>query len=484
MSTLMGIDIGTTSIKIILLDPIKGIITEESLPNNLETPFEGWAEENPNDWWESLCKITKKITISEKISGLAVSGMVPCAIFLDENGNVLRNSIQQNDIRAEKEIHEFREVFKDSNVLERTGSQITQQSIGPKILWLQRNEPETWRMTRKICGSYDFITYKLSGNLFVESNWALESGIFDLEQNTWGPDILSFLNISNEYLPEIKNPSELAGYISKEVSKKTGLPEGLPVFIGSADHVASAFSSGVLNDGDLLIKLGGAADILTVSDKKRIDERLYLDYHLVPNKFLPNGCMATSGSLIKWFQTEIANGTSLKNLDKEAASIAPGSDGIVALPYFLGEKTPLNDPSARGAFIGLHLGHKKAHFFRAILESIAFGIKHHLDVFQEIGYEFTRVRISNGGSKSGLWTQMISDIIGYPIEKIKSHGGSSLGAAFVAGMGNKSFTKWGDIDRFLSIIDTTIPHFDTRYEKSYRVFRDLYPSLKKLYQKN
>jgi xylulokinase len=251
------------------------------------------------------------------------------------------------------------------------------------------------------------------------------------------------------------------------------------VVAGSADHVASAFAAGILEDGDLLIKLGSAGDILMASDELLVDERLYLDFHLVPGKYLPNGCMAASGTFIRWFQRELAGGAPLEALDAEAVEAGAGAGGIVALPYLLGEKTPVNDPAARGAFVGLHLGHGRGHLFRAVLEATAFGFRHHLDVFADRGRTPARVRVTNGGARSRLWKQVVADVIGQPLEALAAASGSEVGAAFAAGMGVGAFGAWGEIERFVSVDETVEPDpaARERYEGLYAAYRALYPAL-------
>jgi xylulokinase len=233
-----------------------------------------------------------------------------------------------------------------------------------------------------------------------------------------------------------------------------------------------------VHEGDLLVKLGGAGDILLTTEEPLVDWRLFLDFHLAPGLYLPNGCMAASGSFIRWFQAEVAGGAPLAELDAEAAAIGPGAGGVIALPYMLGEKTPLQDPDARGAFVGLTLSTRRGHLFRAVLEGISFGFRHHLDVFAELGHVPQRVRVANGGARSALWKQVTADILGLPLETLRSHPGSALGAAFVAGMGVGAFRTWDEIDRFVEVGDVVEPRDHDRYEQAYRTFRALYPALK------
>jgi xylulokinase len=480
---LLGIDIGTTATKAILADPQGRIAAEASAPSRLRSSRPGWAEEDPGEWWENVCTLVPRLireagVSKDAIVAVGVSGMVPTLICLDREGIPLRPSIQQNDARATKEIEELQRRLAGTEILERTGSDITQQSIGPKVLWLRRHEPEVMESTVAICGSYDFIVRRLiGGGRPTEANWALESGLYDLRDERWAEDICVASDTELSWLGEVSQPSEVVGEVVNEDSE---LAPGTPVVAGSADHVASAFSAGLVEEGDLLVKLGGAGDILFTSADPIVDKRLFLDYHPIPGKYLPNGCMAASGSVIRWFQEELACGTSLEELDREAEAAGIGAGGIVALPYFLGEKTPLNDPQARGTFVGLHLGHQRGHLFRAILEAIAFGFAHHVEVLRELGLEPRRVRVTNGGSRSLVWKQIVADVLGLPLEPVFQHPGSSLGAAFAAGIGVGVFEEWDEIERFVRVEERIEPDEENhlRYRQLYEVYRSLYPALK------
>lgn len=478
---MLGIDIGTTNTKMVIIDNSGGLVCSASRPSTLLAPVNGWAEENPNEWWDNIKLLVPECLklaniLPSKISGVGVSGMVPTVILLDESGAVIRNSIQQNDARVINEIKKFQDRTDASEILRKTGSAITQQSVGPKIDWLMTHEPENIKKTSHIMGSYDYINFRLTGNLYVEHNWALESGLYNLTTKTWDSDLMTLYCISPSWLSPVKEPSEIMGYINSDAALSLGLPEGIPVMAGSADHVASAFSAGVKDEGDLLVKLGGSGDILYCTNLLNHEARLYLDYHLIPGKYLINGCMAASGSLIKWFKNNFAENSEYELLDDGASKIPPGSNGLILLPYFLGEKTPINNPEARGTLVGLTLSHSRDHIFRAILEGISFGFLHHLEIMAENNWYPRKVRITNGGANSVLWRQITSDVLGLPLEKITGHPGSSLGAAFVAGIGVGAFSAWDEIDRYITISEIVQPNLD-----NHKVYKNIYPVFRKTY---
>lgn len=487
-SLLLGIDIGTTATKAIMCDLAGHILAESEAPATLRSPSPAWAEEDPEEWWQNLPRVIwgcleRAGKRADEIAAVGVSGMVPTLILLDKHEQVLRPSIQQNDARSYQEIVDFKAQVDEQDVLSRTGSAITQQSIGPKLLWLRRHEPEVMERARHLMGSYDFIVHRLTGAFSIERNWALESGLFDLYRQDWDDSLLALCTIDRSWLGTVHWPAEVVGEVTNEAEKFTGLAAGTPVVAGSADHIASAFSAGLKEQGDLLVKLGGAGDILYCLDTLTVDPRLFLDYHVIPGKFLINGCMAASGSIIKWFRNELASQASYAELDAEAEAVPPGSEGLILHPYFLGEKTPIFDPQARGLFLGLTLTHRRAHLYRAILEGISFGFYHHLQVLAERGFTASHARVTNGGARSRLWKQITADVLGIPLEQIAHHPGSSLGAAFVAGMGVGAFQDWSEIERYITIEAVTEPILShhTRYQELFGLYRQAYERLKDLF---
>jgi xylulokinase len=482
---LLGIDIGTTATKVILIDTEGRILAETSRPATLHSPKSNWAEEDSEEWWANICQavpdcLARAGVSAGQVLAIGVSGMVPTTVLVDAQGRPLRRSIQQNDARSHLEIEFFKANSDEGAVFRRTGSAITQQSIGPKLLWISRNQPEIFRQVKWVMGSYDYVNFKLTGEAVLERNWALESGLYDLHRRDWDAEILGLAGIRREQLPPVFSPSDLVGTVTAEAARQTTLQEGTPVVAGSADHVASAFSVGLKENGDLLVKLGGAGDILYSLDRLEIDERLFIDYHVIPGLYLLNGCMASSGSIIKWFRDNFAPGSDFSELDSESQDIPAGSQGLVLLPYFIGEKTPVFDPLARGLLFGLTLQHSRAHIYHAILEGISYGFYHHLEVMNERGFGVRRVRVANGGARSMLWRQVTADVIGYPLEEVAHHPGSSLGAAFVAGMGAGAFDSWGEIEKYIEVAAVTRPVMENhaRYVQLFRLYRELYEANK------
>lgn len=483
----IGIDIGTTGVKAIAVQDNGTIVFESSRGHDLISPKAGFAEEDPGTWWANIERLLSDISQNvdtSRVSGIAFSGMVPTLILVDDDGNAIRNSIQQNDARATREIDELRQSLDNDAYFARTGNTVNQQVVFPKYAWLKRNEPESISRARYIMGSYDYCAYKLCGNPTLERNWALESGMWLVEDERWDTEILSAIGISEDLLPPVRESGDVIGETSPEVHRKTGFPSGVPVMCGIADHVASALATGVRSDGDLLLKLGGAGDILFATNTLALDRRMFIDYHPMPGTYLINGCMAASGSIVKWI-TNLTQDTDMERLTREAELLGPdSSEGqIVVLPYFLGEKTPIFDTNARGVIFGLSLNHSRASLFRAVLESVAFGFRHHVDVLRDMGLEVTSVYLSNGGARSPLWKQIVLDVIGMDGTYVPDHPGSCIGAAFVVHQKAIRDHNWGSLRNFLSkgrLIRFSEKHHH-QYSHFYDVYRDLYENLKHLF---
>ncbi|MGZ3628852.1 MAG: FGGY-family carbohydrate kinase [Ktedonobacteraceae bacterium] len=478
----LGIDVGTTALKAIALECEKGIVAQAEMAHELFSSQAGWAEEDPERWWtttvESIRQLLKVIP-AESIEAIGVSGMVPAMVILDASGDPLRLSIQQNDVRANIEVDKLRADVDLKEFLSITGCMPNQQSVDTKWRWLKRHEPEVVERAAHVCGSYDFIVYRLTGHYSLEENWAAESGFYDVVQHRWHPPYLEHANMAPDLLPPVHQPIEIVAGVTDEVARMTGLLPGTPVVAGSADHVAAALASGLTQNGDILLKFGGAGDILYCDSRPDPDPHFYFDYHDVPGLTLINGCMASSGSLVKWFSNTLANGMSPQDLDVEAQAIEPGAGGIIALPYFLGEKTPIFDPAARGVFAGLMLHHTRAHLYRAILEAVCYGFAHHLELLREAGRPIRRVVAADGGSRSALWMQIAADIVNLPVQVVAGEAASALGAAYVAAMGAGMFSDWSDITRFISQGPIYHPQSAVvlRYRKGFTLYRELYTRL-------
>jgi xylulokinase len=487
MACVIGLDIGTTSTIGILIDLPDRIVAIASRPVDLISRHPGWAEEDPTQWWRNTSEITRELlavepALAATLAGIGVAGMVPALVLLDSAGNPLRLSIQQSDGRCAPQVEQLAAELDGEKFLRRTGNGINQQLIAAKLRWLAQHEPEIFARIATAFGSYDFINYKLTGAARIEHNFALEAGFVDLSDGLVAPDLVALAGIPFTTVPPIAESHAIIGHVSEKAAAATGLPIGLPVVAGAADHVASAYAAGVVTPGDVLLKFGGAGDILMAAATARPDARLFMDRHVIPGAFMPNGCMAATGAMLNWVAATFAPHLGEKPhavLDALAATIQAGSDGVFLLPYFLGEKSPIHDPAARGTITGLSLNHTIAHIWRAALESAAYGFLHHIEVFRELGYPVRRLLASDGGAQSEIWMQIAADITQLPIQLLQNHPGSCLGAAWVAAMGTGAATDWEGAARLVHYGPNLTPNSANAaaYATGYRQFRALYRRL-------
>jgi xylulokinase len=490
MPAVIGLDIGTTSTIGILIDLPDRIVAVVSRPVDLFSRHPGWAEEDTAQWWRNTCEICQELLavapdLRESLVGIGVAGMVPALVLLDAAGNVLRPSVQQSDGRATRDVAEMQRDVDGAAFLRRTGNGITQQIIATKLRWLMRHEPEVFSRIAVLFGSYDFINWKLTGSQRIEQNWALEAGFVDLADGAVAPDLVALAGITLAQLPPIAESQEVIGHVSTKAAAETGLPAGLAVVAGAADHVASAYAAGVVTEGDVLLKFGGAGDILIAVDQAVPDRRIFLDRHVIPGRFMPNGCMAATGSMLNWLVRGFAAGAVVGEphphaaLDALATTVPPGSEGVTLLPYFLGEKSPIQNPWARGTISGLSFNHGIGHLWRAALEGVGFAFLHHIEVFRELGYPVRRVLISDGGSRSKVWMQIVADILQMPLQSLEGHPGSCLGAAWVAAIGVGATDDWAGASALVRQGPQIRPdprHAEA-YAQGYRRYRALYGDL-------
>lgn len=473
---LLGIDLGSSGVKATLVSPERGIVASTSREVALYSDHPGWAEADPQEWWSATCEVIARLLAETgcargDVVALAVSGMVPAVVVCDEDGAPLRRAILQNDARATSEIRELQRALEHLDLLRLTGSVLSQQSVSPTVLWLARSEPAVWSRTRCVQGSYDWLARQFGAEAHVEQNWALESGLYDLDLRPLD-SVPEATGITWPTFLPVRRPGTVVGEVSAAAAEASGLLAGTAIVVGGADHVLSAYGAGLVKVGDALIKLGGAGDILAVSKKVFLDRRLYLDAHPIPGSWLPNGCMATSGSVLRWEQA-LFSGVALETLDDEARSSRPGA--LVSLPYFLGEKTPLHDPDLRGVIAGLHLGTTRGDLHRSFLEGIAYGFKAHVDVFAEGGLELGDIRITNGGSRSRLWREILADVLHRDLISIVNHPGASYGAAVIAGIGTGLIHDWTYVAGALEKGEVISPRPENIavYEERYQQFRQL-----------
>jgi xylulokinase len=479
---LLGIDIGTSSSKGVLTTKDGRILARAERPHALSLPKPGWAEHDAEAiWWADTLAICRELTARAadlgrgSIAGMTVSGIGPCVLPSDEAGNPLRPAILYGiDTRATAEIKELDERYGRDRILGRGGSSLSSQAVGPKLLWIQRHEPEVWARTRRFFMASSFIAYRLTGAYVLDHHSASQCDpLYDIGAEAWARDWAAEIAPGLE-LPELHWATEPVGRVTPEAAGLTGLPAGTPVMAGTIDAWAEALSVGVARSGDTMLMYGTTMFIVEALDHPKPDPTMWGTAGVLPGSRTLAAGMATSGALTGWLR-DIAGQPPFEDLVREAAAIPAGSEGLIALPYFAGERTPLFDPSARGLILGLTLSHGRGHLYRALLEATGFAVRHILEALEHAGGTPTRFVAVGGGTRGGLWTQIVSDVTGRPQEIPAETIGACYGDALMAAIGTGLVpvdTTWATVAHLVEPDPATRP----RYDELYLIYRSLYPA--------
>jgi len=446
--------------------------------HEVSMPHAGWAEHDAEEvWWKDFKEICAELLegADGRVAAVGLSGIGPCFLAAGEGGRPLRPGILYGiDTRASAEVEELTERYGNEKVIEVCGNPLTAQSVGPKIVWLARNEPEVWEETRYFLMSNTFVVHRLTGAYVLDHPSAsMCEPLYNVEEHDWIKDWAEEVAPGLE-LPELLWPSDVAGEITEEAAEATGLPAGIPVAVGTVDAFAEAISVGVRNPGDLMLMYGTTMTTLEITEEVLPAPNMFSTAGPFKGTDVLVGAMSTSGALTEWVKG-LTGDASFEELTEEAREVAPGSDGLVVLPYFAGERTPISDPDARGVICGLTLSHGRGHLYRAMLEATAFGARHLLEALRESGGKAERFVAVGGGTKGGLWTQIVSDAIGISQELPEQTIGAAYGDALLAGIACglvETGTDWSTISEIVE------PDPENRevYDELYEVYKDLYPA--------
>lgn len=492
---LLGIDIGTYSSKGVLVEPDGNILKSEVAEHKMSMPNPGWAEQDAEAvWWNDVVTICKSLLdgspfTGDDVSAVAVSAIGPCVLPVDKKGNPLRPGILYGvDTRASLEIELLNEKIGTENIYAFSGMELSSQAAAPKILWLKKNEPEVWKEIDHITTASSYIIYKLTGEKVIDRHTASHyMPLIDINTLEW-TDKYSENIIDIDKLPKLKWSDELAGEVGLEGASETGLKPGTMVAVGAVDALSEAVSVGAVQPGDLMIMYGSTTFFILVMNEPAPDKRLWNVAGAFSGQYNLAAGMATSGSLTRWFRDELAKDlpeeSAYNILFEKAAGVEPGAGGLLVLPYFSGERTPLNDPKAKGIIAGLTLSHTREHIYRALLESVAYGIRHNIDTFNSIGAPVKRIMAVGGGTKSNTWLQIVSDVTGISQLVPEKTIGASYGDAFLAGLAS-GILKKSDINSWVDIKEKIIPdeQIKRKYDLYYQEYLKLYDNTKDIMHK-
>ncbi len=482
----IGVDLGTSAVKLLLMDEKGKIKKIASRDYSLYFPHPGWSEQHPEDWFAQSVEGIKELTAEcdkSQVAGISFGGQMHGLVVLDSEDRVIRPAILWNDGRTGDEVRYLNEVIGKEKLSEYTANIAFAGFPAPKILWMRRNEPENFARIAKIMLPKDYLAYRLSGSFCTDVSDASGMLLLDVKNRCWSKEMLDICGITKEQLPELYESYEVVGTLKKEIAEELGLSSQVKVIAGAGDNAAAAVGTGTVGDGMCNISLGTSGTIFISSNEFGVDRNNALHsfahadghYHLM-------GCMLSAASCNKWWNEEI-----LKTKDfaaEQAGIVRLGENNVFYLPYLMGERSPHNDPNVRAMFIGMSMDTTRADMTQAVLEGVAFGLRDSLEVARELGICIERTKICGGGAKSPLWRKIIANVMNLKVDVIESEEGPALGGAMLAAVGCGEYPDVKTAaDKIVKIIDTVEPEEELveKYEEKYQQFRKIYPAVKILF---
>lgn len=483
----LGVDIGSGSVKLTLLGRDGVIAATAGCEYPTHYPHVGWCEQDPEDWCRAFKKafadILRQSGIrAEQIKALSYDAATHTAVLLDEHKQVLRPAILWTDQRSKAEVQELKNTCQNT-IMEQVMNAPTTVWTLPQLMWLCKHEPEVWDKIRYILFAKDYLRYRMTGTMETDTIDAAGSMFYDAKRQCWSEELCRLGGIRKEWLPKLCVPTDLAGFVSGDRAAEFGLAEGTRALVGSTDTVMEVFAAGNVEPGHATVKLATAGRICVVTDRP-LDSPFIFNYrHVVPGLWYPGTATASCAASYRWYRDTIGR-ESFAELNVPAEDIAPGSDGLMFHPYLNGELTPYNDPDLKGSYTGISSIHTTAHFTRATLEGVAMSLKDSLNTLRDLGVEMQRVRIIGGGARGMLWRQIVADVLGMQLEKVKVDD-SSFGTAMLAAVGIGWFESFAEAAKTCVRIDSVSnpnPENQALYARLFRRYKAVHDALAPIYR--
>jgi len=483
----IGVDLGTSAVKLLLMDETGKILNITSKEYPISFPNPGWSEQNPADWWEQSVEGIKELIADfdkSQVAGISFGGQMHGLVILDKDDNVIRPALLWNDGRTFAETDYLNEQIGKDKLSEYTANIAFTGFTAPKILWVKNNEPDHFAKINKIMLPKDYLAYRLTGNHCTDASDASGMLLFDVKNRCWSKEMMEICGVREEQLAKVYESYESVGTLTKEAASLLGLSTDVVVAAGAGDNAAAAVGTGTVGDGSCNISLGTSGTIFISSKDFGVDENNALHsfahadgrYHLM-------GCMLSAASCNKWWMDDII-GTD-KYADEQKNITKLGENNVFFLPYLMGERSPHNDPDARGTFIGMTMDTTRSDMTQAVLEGVAFALRDSLEVAKKLGINIERSKICGGGAKSPLWKKIIANVLNVKVDVIESEEGPALGGAMLAAVACREFENVeAAAAKIVKIIDTVSPDAQLveAYDKKYQIFKQLYPQMKPLYK--
>lgn len=482
----IGIDLGTSAVKLLLMDEKGKIHNIVSKEYPLYFPKSGWSEQNPEDWYEKTIEGIKELTEGydkTQIAGLSFGGQMHGLVILDEKDNVIRPAILWNDGRTVEETDYLNNVIGKEKLSQYTANIAFAGFTAPKILWLKNKEPDSFAKIHKIMLPKDYLVYKLSGVFSTDVSDASGMLLMDVEHRCWSKEMLELVGVREEQMPKLYESYEVVGMLENEIARELGLHEEVKVIAGAGDNAAAAVGTGTVGEGMCNLSLGTSGTIFISSQKFCVDKFNALhSFAHADGHFHLMGCMLSAASCNKWWMDEILK-TSEYEVEQQGITKL-GENHVFYLPYLMGERSPHNDPMARAAFIGMTMDTTREDMTQAVLEGVAFGLRDSLEITKSLGIQIDRTKICGGGAKSPLWKKIIANVLNLKVDIIEVEEGPALGAAILAAVGCGAYDSVESAAKtIVKVVDTIEPTKELveKYEEKYQKFNKIYPSIKELF---
>ena len=485
---LLGIDIGTSSCKVALFEPDGTVAATGGSDYPVSYPRRGWAEQDPRDWWEGVCRAIREM-IGENgidpadIAGIGTDGQSWSAIALDREGNVLCPTPIWTDTRSEAVCRETAARLTEEKIFSVCGNPAQPGYTWPKILWYREHRPEVFEKTEKILQSNSYIVYRMTGEITQDLSQGYGLACFDMRKGCWDNETCAELGIPRKFLPDLMPSHRIAGRLTKEAAEQTGLKEGIPVAAGGLDAACGTLGAGVVSPGQTQEQGGQAGGMSICIDRYAADPRLILGFHVVPGRWLLQGGTTGGGGALKWLRETMCPELSFEEMSDLAEKAPAGSGGAVFLPYMAGERSPVWNPEACGVFFGLNFSTTRGQMIRACMEGVAYALRHNLETAEAAGARAETLRAMGGSANSRVWTQIKADVTGHGIEVPASDTATTLGAAILAGVGTGVYGSFEEAaERTIRVKKTFTPDPEKRavYDRGYETYRKLYPALEEI----
>ncbi len=487
---LIGIDVGTSGTKSVLFDTCGSVIASATAEYPLSQPQNGWAEQNPADWWQAACTTLKEIAAHAtdgEIVGMGLSGQMHSLVLLDRDNAVIRPAILWCDQRTGVECREIEEIVSRERLVAITGNPALPGFTASKLMWVKKHEPKNFAKCAHILLAKDYIRFKLTGAYATEVSDASGMQLLDVPKRAWSPEVCEALGIDLSMLATVYESPEETGRVTEIAAAQTGLPAGLPVAGGAGDNAAAAIGMGVYAAGKAFTTIGTSGVVFAPTNTPVIDPegRIHTFCAAVPNTWHVMGVTQAAGLSLNWFRKNLAPTLSYKELDAACAALPIGAEHLLYLPYLMGERTPILDSDARGVFFGLSAMHTSAHLARAVMEGVSYSLYSCLEILREVGVSVADMALCGGGGKSTFWQQVLADVYGIAIKTMRSDEGAALGAAILGGC---AAGVWRTVEEGCTCVvaeksrTTSDAAAHEAYMKYYRMYLDLYPALRKSFK--